>query len=297
MRNFIVFCFAAAVVCGGCSRYVIDESAEKSDENAMKMRKTLVFLPSWGLETDVAPFLPDDGLKSRASRASMADYADSLLCVDYMDGTAVQKLSQPSDEPFSVTMDYGEHELRFIGHSSTDWSVDEETGVFRAAKVSETFLKRVPLTVDENTEESLTVQMERVVTKLTLMIQDAIPAGVARLELTVGGHIAALDMATGLGVAEEKKDFSVAWDLDGSYAGMQGLKLTVFSFCEEGEFELSLRVVARDAEGNVLADRSASGIPMLMNRCTVAKGRIFSMNGGVTFTEPGDWLPQTEIEI
>lgn len=102
MRNFIVFCFAAAVVCGGCSRDVVDESVEKSDENAMKMRKTLVFLPSWGLETDVAPFLPDDGLKSRASRASMADYADSLLCMDYMDGTAVQKLSQPSDEPFRL---------------------------------------------------------------------------------------------------------------------------------------------------------------------------------------------------
>lgn len=297
MRNFIVFCFAAAVVCGGCGEHIIDDSVEKSDENAVKMKKTLVFLPSWGLETGVAPFLPNDGLKSRVSRASMADYADSLLCVDYMGGAAVQKLSQPSDKPFSVTMDYGEHELRFMGHSSTDWSVDEETGVFRAAKVTETFLKRVPLTVDENTEESLTVQMERVVTKLTLMIQDAIPAGVARVELTVGGHITALDMATGLGVAEEKKDFSIAWDLDGNYTGVQGAKFTVYSFCEEGEFDLSLRVVARDAEGNVLADRSASGIPMLMNRCTVAKGRIFSMNGGVTFSEPGDWLPQTEIEI
>ena len=294
MRNFIALLMASALLCGSCERVENVPEMEISNENS---RKTMVFMPFFGLDAGISSWTAEDGMKSRASRASMADYADSLLCVDYMDGTAVQKLSQPSDEPFSVTMDYGEHELRFMGHSSTDWSVDEETGIFRAAKVTETFLKRVPLTVDENTEESLTVQMERVVTKRTLMIQDAIPAGVAKLELTVGGHLAALDMATGLGVAEEKKDFSVAWDLDGSYAGMQGLKLTVFSFCEEGEFELSLRVVARDAEGNVLADRSASGIPMLINRCTVAKGRIFSMNGGVTFSEPGDWLPQTEIEI
>lgn len=297
MRIYLAFYALAALLAAGCSAVTPEEGNGNRTETDGNLSKTLVFRPSMGLDTEISSWKPGDGLKSSASRANMADYADSLLCVDYMDGTAVQKLSQPAGEPFEVTMDYGMHELRFMGHSSTEWSVDEENGVFRTEKVTETFLKCVPLTVDENTEAGMTVKMDRVVTKLTLMIEDALPENVARLELTVGGHMAAMDMATGLGVAEERKDFSVAWDLDGSYAGMTGLKLTVFSFCEEGEFDLSLRVVARDSGGNVITDGSADGIPMLKNRCTVARGRIFSVQGGVSFSEPGDWIPQMEVDF
>ena len=294
MRNFIALVMASALLCGSCERAENVPEMENSNENS---RKTMVFMPFFGLDAGISSWTAEDGMKRRASRANMADYADSLLCVDYMDGVAKQKICRPAEEPFSLTMDYGLHELRFLGHSSTDWQVDEAKGVFRTGKVTETFLKCVPMEVDEDTDEKLTLQMDRVVAKLTLMILDAIPEGVARIELTVGGHMAALDMDTGLGVAEEKEDFSIGWDLNGGYVGEKGLKFSVFSFCEENEFEVSLRVVARDAEGKVLEDRMASGIPLLKNRCTVAKGRIFSYEGGVTFSEPGDWIPEYEIDF
>lgn len=126
--------------------------------------------------------------------------------------------------------------------------------------------------------------MERVVTKLTLMIEDAIPEGVRRLELTAGGYMAALDMASGLGVAEEKRDYTVGWNIDGSYAGKTGLKLTLYSFCGEDEFTMSLLVVAKDGNGTIVADRSAEGVPVLKNRCTLARGRIISVNGSVSFS-------------
>lgn len=257
----------------------------------------MLFRPLWGLEAEISQWKPDDGLKNAVSRANMADYADSLLCFDCMNNEIRQKVSGPVSEPFHITMDFGLHELRFMGHSSKDWQVDDASGVFSTSKVTETFLKRMSLSIDENTDENLSVRMDRVVTKLTLLIEDAIPAGVNQMELTVGGHLAKLDMGTGLGVAEEKGNFTVAWDIDKKYHGTRGLKLTVFSFCEEGEFDVSLRVVARGADGKIIADRTAEGIPLMMNRCTVAKGRIFSIDGGVTFSEPGEWLPQIEIEI
>lgn len=295
MRNSIALLMAMAFAITGCEKsQILTEKTEISSENRQKV---LFFTPSFGLETDISSWKPDDGLKSRNSRAAMEDYADSLLCVDYMDGKLVQKQAKSVSDLFPLTLYYGLHDLRFLGHSSTDWELDEGKGIFRVGKVTETFLKCVPIEVDEKTDENLMLQMDRVVTKLTLLIEDAIPENVAEMELTMGGHMAALDMATGLGVAGEKKDYSISWKLGESYSGMEGLKLTLYSFCEEGEFEASLRVTARDAAGKVIQDRMASGIPLLKNRCTVAKGRIFSHQGGVSFTEPGEWIPQYEIDF
>lgn len=294
MKKFIAFLMTSLLLSAGCN--MVDNTEQMNVEN-VNQRKTMSFKPVFGLESDIYSWIPEDGLKWTHSRSDMADYADSLLCLDYMSGTMIQKTSSPSDKPFSLTMNYGAHELKFLGHSSTDWQLDKEKALFRTEKVTETFLKCVQIEVYGGTDETMTLQMDRVVTKLTLMIMDAIPGNVSRIEMTVGGHMSAIDMNTGLGVAEEKTDFSLGWDLDGSFAGKKGLKLTVFSFCEEKEFDCSIHVKALDLEGNIISERKATGIPMLMNRCTVVKGYIFSAESMVSFNGPGEWIESKEIYI
>lgn len=296
MKKNLFFAGLVAVMAAACSSECPQADGNRGMEETEQTR-TLVFRPFAGMDVQVGPWKPDDGMKSLPTRAALQEAADSLLCLDFMEGTMVKRLSQPADRPFSIEMRYGAHNLYFVGHSSTDYSVDAEKAVFRTEKVTESFLKLHSMEVSPDTEERISVEMDRVVSKLTVLIEDAIPDYVKGLRLTVGDHMAALDLNTGKGVAEEKKEFVISWELDESYAGRVGLKVSVFTFCPDGEFKVPVKIEATDADGTVRASCSASQIPLLVNRCTVARCRLFVQNGGFTFDAPGDWIPEIEVEM
>lgn len=294
MRKLICLCVASAALISSCSK---DLHCEEDVPDLNEESRTVVFSPSMGLETDITPWTPDDGMRAVISRAALAECADSLMCMDYMSGTFVQGVSQPASNSFSIKMKYGSHSLFFVGHSAKKYYVDNDKGMMHQDKVSETFLKRMDFTVSDNTDAGCSVKMDRVVSKLTVLIQDAIPEYVKSLRLTVGNHLATLDLNTGMGVAEEEKEFVIAWDLSSEHIGMKGVKLSVFTFCKEGEFNVPIRLEAIDAQGNVKVNRTASSIPLKKNRCTVAKCRLFEQKGSFTFDAPGEWNPPLEMEL
>lgn len=298
MKKFGLMACVAIYLCSACQKAeILDIEDENNPQAVTDGMKTLFFMPGMDFSMNLEGWKAVDKGETVISRTPLAESADSLLCVDYLENAYFSKKSGPVSGGMSLTLPYGPHVLRFVGHSSTDYSVDTEKCRFSTPKVSETFLKSLDMEVNESTEPSFSVLMQHVVSKLTVVVTDAIPHGVDSVRLTVGNHMGALDMATGYGVAEEEKTFRISWKLGETYVGRKGLSFSAFTFCQEGEFQVPVTIEALDAGGRVLHSQRADAIPLLMNRCTRASCRLFSANTGVTFEDPADWESDKEISF
>ena len=234
----------------------------------------------------------------RSSRTDpLSELATTLSYWDYLDGERIQSDTLSTFSPFSMNMLYGTHHVYFLAHSSEDGVM--EGMKYTPAKVTETFWEDFEIEADENLSGEQSVLMERVVSKVMVTVKDAMPSGVAKMRLTVDGHIPTLNLITGNGDASSASAYSITWNIGSEYIGRSGLTFSVFTFTPEKDKEISVKVKieALSASNEVIYSAEAPSVPLLRNRCTNASCRLFGRNSEMNFSVSNDWNPTLEIEI
>lgn len=290
MKQIRFLCLCAVQVFLSCTPSVVMEDAEL--DFIPVHTRTLSFHPQFVEFSGVGI---TDWQASRSG--SLSELTTTLSYWDYIGGFCQGENTQVTSSLLSIDMDYGQHTLYFLAHSSNE-SV-QDGFLFTPEKVTETFWKDFSLVVDYDTEESITVPLERVVSKVTVILKDAMPEGVSKMRMTVGGLIRTLDIKTGNGKTESSENYTLEWEIGPSYVGRKGLAFNMFTFTPNSsdEFEVSVKLEALSAVGEVKFSGECDSAPLLRNRCTQISCSLFGLSLGLSATVANDWMLPLEIDM
>ena len=222
-----------------------------------------------------------------------------LWVFDFVGGECVQSIHKVStDDDFaapSMTLSYGSHHLYFVASRGDNPTVDEDAKTIVWSKPKDTFWKDLDLSVD-GTTSNVSVELDRVVTKLKVTITDAVQEGTATLNVTPHTWYSGINYVTGA-AACAVTDQVRSVDVPASYVGTSGmLSVGIFGFSDSDEWTTDVAVNVKNAGGTVLGSATISDAPLMRNRSTEYQGRLFSSPGTVFSIMVGDsWLDASQL--
>ena len=285
------------VVLASCEKAIINEESATGDANGN--------LTVSVYQIEQMPFASQDGgpeTHRAGTRAAVTDYCNRLNFAIYeMDGSRVKQVNQTSDKTgfgtASFSLEEGEYQLVVLAHSSNGnptMTNPQKIQFSNSLGYTDTFLYYTMVTVTEE-HQTLPVSLERIVSMCRFVMNDAIPAGVSKLEFYYTGGSGTFNATTGLGNvnSKQKMTFSVT-------AGQSGTEYDLYTFLHQQDDDITLKVTAYDGSDNVLYEREFD-VPMTRRKITRLSGDFFtgdpSASGdvGVTISINGDWDGQTDV--
>ena len=192
----------------------------------------------------------------------------------------VHKVSTDADfSSPSMSLQYGEHTVYFVASRGKTPSVDgtEITWV----QPSDTFWKAISVNVGSGSSSVVPVTLDRVATKLRVVVMDEVPDNVAQLCVTPDEWWYGLDYLTVTAVVQQHTERSVT--VPASYIGTAGqLVVNIFGMSDSDEWVTDVTISAKDGDGNVMGSVSLDNVPFERNRATNVSGSLFA--AGTTFS-------------
>ncbi len=232
-----------------------------------------------GSRSDVA------GTRSTLADAAMTD----LWVMDFAGDELVQTIHQSStDDGFgivAVTTETGSHTFCFVASRGTDATLDG--GVITWAKPSDTFWHSVTMDVTPQTSTAQSVELQRVATRLRIVVTDEVPATLSTLKITAASWHAGLNAKTGQPTAAAERVTTIS--VPSSYIGTTGtLTASVFGLCGD-DYTTDVTVQALDASSGEIAAVALADVPIKRNTVTQYSGPLFSRQPTFTLTAADGW--------
>ena len=224
-----------------------------------------------------------------ADGKSMTD----LWVLDYIGTTLAQQIHQVStDEDFgtpTLNLAFGNHHIYFIASRGSGATLSTENHTITFTRVLDTFYKDYEIDVTATSNGSRSVTLDRIVTKLTTVITDAIPEGAATFNLTPEAWHYGIDYTTGLPISATASQ-TITINIPSSEIGVTNEHLSIFGFSNEDEWTTNLTLECKKAAGTILGSDVLANVPLKRNRITEYTGPLFSSNGLTTVGLSSDWL-------
>ena len=186
----------------------------------------------------------------------------------------------------SPTLAYGEHRIYFVVSRGASPVINGT--VISWGSIRDTFWKAMSVSVGGASASAYSVALDRVVTKLKITANDAVPDGTATVVVLPGKWYAGLDYITGQPAdMRDNEEMSVA--VPDSYVGTTGLAVSFFGFSSATDWTTPLTVSARDADNDIIGMVEVAAAPFMANRATEFSGSLFSTSGAFTITLNDEW--------
>ena len=276
-KLLILTVVAAALV--SCSKTVVNDG----DAEGMKRVKFMVSNDEWSVAT-------------RSLEADGQEMTD-LWLFDYVDGELVGTLHKSQgdadfDSP-SLEMKFGEHHVYFVASRGKNPAMSGS--IISWETPSDTFWKDVEASVSDGGTGSVSVMLDRVVTKLRVAVNDAVPEGTASVSITPQTWWYGLDYMTGDATQSQQTERSIA--VPAIYVGTSGqLMVSVFGLSDDDEWMTDVTIKAKNEGGDVIGQVTLDDVPFLRNRVTEASGNLFGSSTSFSITLNTDWLEPYVLE-
>lgn len=217
-----------------------------------------------------------------------------LWVLDYPSGQStpsIQLHQTSSDEDFgtpTLNLSVGSHHVYFIASRGSGATLSTTDHTLTFTRVFDTFYKDYTIDVTATSNGSRSVTLERIVTKLTTVITDAIPEGAATFNLTPEAWHYGIDYTTGLPISTTASR-TITINIPSSEIGVTNEHLSIFGFSTEDEWTTNVTLNCKKADGAILGSAVLSNVPLKRNRITEYTGPLFSSNGQTTVDLTTDW--------
>lgn len=215
----------------------------------------------------------------RKERKEAKELGTVLNFAVFKDGEKVLKVNQKSEDngfgTISANLSEGTYTVVVLIHSCNGNATisTPEKITFPDNKVTDTFAYCSDITVDGNSEYSITV--ERIVAAFRMTIADAIPDDVTQLQFAYTGGSSTLDATSLLGcVNSRQKEIRAVTD------HTAGQVFDIFSFPKSENKGLNLTVTAMDASGKTIKNNEYENVPIEKNKITTYTGKFFMDSSG-----------------
>lgn len=224
-----------------------------------------------------------------ADGKSMTD----LWVLDYIGTTLAQQIHQVStDEDFgtpTLNLSVGSHHIYFIASRGSGATLSTENHTITFTRVLDTFYKDYTIDVTATSNGSRSVTLDRIVTKLTTVIADAIPEDASMFNLTPASWYYGFDYISGEPTTATTSQ-TITINIPSSEIGVTNEHLSIFGFSTEDEWTTNLTLNCKKADGTILGSAVLANVPLKRNRITEYTGPLFSSNGMTTVGLSTDWL-------
>ena len=248
----------------------------------------------WDLGSDTEHEMNGMQVQSRAEKEAATRMAFYLL-----DEEGVKVLSQEKDNSDSEYMSLnaevpvGTYQLVAFAHNgSSDVSVDANAVVTPEGKLTDSFLYYKVLTLDEESDNSQSIVLDRCVAKFSLVHTDAIPEGASSVEFTIVGAAKALNAKTGFGA--KSVEHSVVINIPERLIGTKNNNLAFYVFLMAEKSLLDISVVSKDANGNKITSYTFEDVEMEVNMQTIYTGAFFHSDQKISASINSEWKDNNE---
>ena len=215
-----------------------------------------------------------------------------LWVLDYIGTTLAQQIHQVStDTDFgtpTLNLAVGNHHIYFIASRGSGATLSTENHTITFTRVLDTFYKDYTIDVTATSNGSRSVTLDRIVTKLTTVITDAIPEGAATFNLTPEAWHYGIDYTTGLPISATASQ-TITINIPSSEIGFTNERLSIFGFSSEDEWTTNVTLNCKKADGTILGTAVLADVPLKQNRITSYSGPLFSSNGQTTVSLSTEW--------
>lgn len=230
------------------------------------------------------------------TRALTAD-GKSMMDVwvwDYVGTECQQTVHQTSDDADfgtpTMELGLGTHHLYFVASRGVTPTIDTDAKTITWATVRDTFWKHYELTVTGGTSSgSRAVALDRVVTKLKVVLSDAIPTGAAKFEVTPALWYYSMNYQTGE-PSEATVNGTITVNIPSSEIGVVNEAVSIFGFSSATEWTTDVAVDCKKSDETILGGATIAAAPFVRNRITEYTGPLFGDNGAMTLSLNTDWL-------
>ena len=258
----------------------------KTDTTEMK-HVTITF-NCRGFDFSTEPFAETRALE--ADGKTMTD----LWVLDYPNGQTaptIQIHQTSSDEDFgspTLNLAVGSHHVYFIASRGQDATIDTDAHTITFGKVRDTFYMDYEINVTATSNGSRSVTLERIVTKFTAIITDAIPEGAATFNMTPSQWYYGWDYVAGTPTTATTSQ-TITINIPASEIGNTDESLNIFGFSSDTEWTTDITLDCKTSTGSILGIATISDVPLKQNRITTFSGPLFSANGLTTVSLSSDW--------
>ena len=175
---------------------------------------------------------------------------------------------------FSASLPFGDYVVLFLGFDGSRQSIlkNIQSIGFTENNVPNLFHKVINLTVSPSSATSQDVTLSRAVAAFSIKSQGYIPTNLQTLTIVATGGGYKLNGQTGwaANVAQRTTNFNVS-----AYAGKESVGVSVYSFLPSEDANMNFSVTATASNGEVLAQKDFSNVPMKINQRTIYTGSLF----------------------
>ena len=261
----------------------------KTDTTEMK-HVTITF-NCRGFDFSTEPFAGTRALE--ADGKAMTD----LWVLDYPNGATQPSavIHQTSDqEDFgtpTVNLAVGSHHVYFIASRGQDATIDTDAHTITFGKVRDTFYMDYEINVTATCNGSRSVTLERIVTKFTAIITDAIPEGAATSNMTPAQWYYGWDYVAGTPTTATTSQ-AITINIPASEIGKADELLSIFGFSSDTEWTTDIALDCKTSTGSILGTATIVDVPLKQNRITTFSGPLYSANGLTSVSLSSDWLDE-----
>lgn len=263
----------------------VEDESEKSETEGMKSSKKFTFAVKgdFGAATFTRGSLSADGKE-------MTD----LWVFDYMNGQCVQSVHQEHStageswgKP-TMQLAYGSHHVYFVASRGEGATLDADGHTITWTGPRDTFWKDYEVEVASTSNGNRAVTLDRVTTKLRIVVNDEVPTGCAAMVVTPARWYYGWDYVNGVATASQQTERRVP--VPESYVGTTGqLTVSIFGLSSTDEWVTNVSVKALGEGEAVIGSASITGAPFKANRSTEYSGNLFGSAGELDVSVNGDW--------
>lgn len=229
---------------------------------------------------------------TRALEADGKQLTD-LWVLDYVDGSlaqaAIHQVSTDADfgTP-TLNLAVGDHHIYFVASRGQNPTLSTDAHTLSFTRVLDTFYKDLSLNVTATSSGNCAVTLERCVTKLTIVFEDAIPDGAATLNFTPASWYYVLDYLTGNPAAATASQ-TITVNIPASNIGQSGIVASIWGFSSATEWTTDVALNCKTSSDVVLGQATISDAPLKRNRITNYRGPLFSASDLAAVSLSTEW--------
>ena len=295
MKKYIIPAAVAALCFSACSTE--EPAAPPSEQSDVTIRlkadttmteHVSITFNCRGFDFSTEPFAGTRALE--ADGKAMTD----LWVLDYPNGQTaptIQIHQTSSDEDFgspTINLTVGSHHVYFIASRGQDATIDTDAHTITFGKVRDTFYMDYEINVTATSNGSRSVTLERIVTKFTAIITDAIPEGAAEFNMTPSQWYYGWDYVAGTPTTATTSQ-AITINIPASEIGKTDELLSIFGFSSDTEWTTDIALDCKTSTGSILGTATIADVPLKQNRITTFSGPLFSANGLTTVSLSTDW--------
>ena len=256
----------------------------------VKESKDVAFILRGDFSFNITPF----------TRSLEADgYAmTDVWVLDYVDGELKQQVHQTSsDANFggpSVSLGYGSHHLYFVTSRGASPVLDTDASTLSFSRVSDTFWKDYELTVTSSTSSTISVELDRIVTKLRITITDAVPDDAATFNITPHTWYYGFNYKTGAPISATT-DVTSTINIPYSSLGQQNVMMSMFSFSPASDWQTNVSLDSKTSASVVIGNASLADVPFSRNRMTTVSGVLYAPVKTTSISVNAEWSTPYEM--